>query len=100
MNHDTHPSSPAGLSARERIAVQQQWLAQAMNSGFDQWAKRQKHHRTLVRYYALTLCIAAVVSASVAAAIPTPAPINYRLGKNADHQQTIAIIKNNLTYLS
>ena len=49
--------------------------------------------------YTRTVIVSVLLAVVLLNTVPTQAAPDYRLGKNADHQQAIEIITNSLTHL-
>ena len=99
----TIPKNPAphvSPTARQQIGVQRRKLVHALNDGFDQWACRKEHRQALMRHYTRTALAAIVLAVVLSNTVPARASTNYRLDRNADYKQAVAIIKSNLANLS
>lgn len=95
-----NPAPHVSPTARQQIGEQRQQLAHALNNGFDQWACRKEHRQALLRHYTRTALAAIVLAVVLNNTVPARAYTNYRLGRNADYEQAVAIIKSNLANLS
>lgn len=102
MNNEspTTPTTPDNHNARRQIALQQQWLDRELNNGFDQWAGHRKYMHKVTTLYTCTVIVSILLAVILLNTVPTQAAPDYRLGKNADHQQAIEIITNSLTHLA
>lgn len=94
------PSPHVNATARQLIGEQRQKFVHAMNDGFDQWACRKEHRQALLRHYTRTALAAIVLAVVLSNTVPARASTDYRLGRNADYEQAVAIIKSNLANLS
>ena len=99
-NTPRYPAPHVIPTPRQLVGEQQQKLVHALNDGFNQWASHKEHQQALLRHYTRTAFAAIALTVVLGNTVPARASANYRLDKNADYEQAVAIIKNNLANLS